>query len=93
MDVRYIRTHWYDNSSLNGTDLTWKLTALLALTTASRACMIQHLNVEFMANDKDRHIFYFSKLSATKVGGKVRLLQVLTVQNHGWSPIMKINCF
>ena len=57
--LQYIRTHSYDNSSLNDADLTCKLTTLLALTTASRASMIQHLNTEFMAKDKDRYIFYF----------------------------------
>ena len=60
--LQNIRTHWYDNTSLNNVDLTCKLTTLLALTTTSRASMIQHLNAEFMANDKDRYIFYFSKL-------------------------------
>ena len=62
MVLQYIRTHWYNNSSLNDADLTCKLTTLLTLTTASRASMIQHLNTEFMANDNDRYIFYFSKL-------------------------------
>ena len=60
--LQYIRTNWYDNSSLNDADLTCKLTALLALITASRASIIQHLNKEFMAKDKDRYIFYFNKL-------------------------------
>ena len=61
--LQYIRTHWYENSSLNDADLTCKLTTLLALTTASRASMIQHLNTEFMAKDKDRYIFLFQKAS------------------------------
>ena len=60
--LQNIRTHWYVNSSLNNADVTCKLTTLLALTTASRASMIQNLNTEFMAKDKDRYIFYFSKL-------------------------------
>ena len=47
---------------LNDADLTCKLTTLLALTTALRASMIQYLNTEFMAKDKDRYIFHFSKL-------------------------------
>ena len=46
----------------------------LSFTTASRTFMIQHLNTEFMAKDKDRYIFYFSKLC--KIGGKVRSLQL-----------------
>ena len=62
MVLQYIRTHWYNNSSLNDADLTCKLTTLLVLTTASRASMIQHLNTEFMAKDNDRYTFYFSKL-------------------------------
>ena len=52
--LQYIRTHWYDNSLLNDAGLTCKLTTLLALTTALRASMIQHLNTEFMAKDKDK---------------------------------------
>ena len=54
MLLLYIRTHWYDNSLLNDAGLTCKLTTLLALTTALRASMIQHLNTEFMAKDKDK---------------------------------------
>ena len=69
--LQYIRTHWYENSSLNDTDLTCKLTTLLALTTASRASMIQHLNTEFMVKDKDRYIFYFSKLHKSWRKGQV----------------------
>ena len=60
--LQYVRPHWYDNSSLNDADVICKLTSLLALTTASRASMIKHLNTEFEAKDKDRYIFYFSKL-------------------------------
>ena len=60
--LQYIRTHWYDNLSLNDADLTCKLTTLLALTTAARAFMIQHLNTKFMAKDKDGYKFYVSKL-------------------------------
>ena len=62
VDIRYIRTHWYGNSSLNDADLTCKLATVLALTTASSASMIQHFNTEFVAKDKNRYIFYFSKL-------------------------------
>ena len=60
--LQYIRTHWYDNSPLNNADLTCKLTTLLALTTALRLSMIEHLSTEFMAEDKGRYIFYFKKL-------------------------------
>ena len=53
-------------------DLACKLTTLLALTTASRTSMIQHLNTEFMAKDKDRYIFYFSKLHKSWRKGQAR---------------------
>ena len=55
--LQYIRTHWYGSSSLNDVDLTCKLTTLLALITASRTSMIQHLNIEFMAKDKRHTLF------------------------------------
>ena len=75
--LQYIRTNWYDNSSLNDADLTCKLTALLVLTIASRASMIQHLITEFMA--KDRSYTYFISASVTKFGGKFRLPQLLSI--------------
>ena len=55
--LQYIRTHWYGSSSLNDVELTCKLTTLLALITASRTSMIQHLNIEFMAKDKRHTLF------------------------------------
>ena len=73
MDIflQYIRTHWYDNSPLNNADLTCKLTTLLALTTALRLSMIEHLSAEFMAEDKGST--YFISKSYAKIGGKARL--------------------
>ena len=49
---QYIRTHWYDNSSLNDADLTCKLTTLLVLTTSVRASIIygQSLWLKIRAN-------------------------------------------
>ena len=52
--LQYIRTHWYVNPLLTDAELTCKLTALLVLTTALRASMLQQLNTEFMAYDKDK---------------------------------------
>ena len=56
---QYIRTHWYDNLSLTAAILTCKLTTLLDLTITSRASMINHLNKDFVAKDKEKYIFYF----------------------------------
>ena len=70
--------YWYDSSLLNDADLSCKLTTLLALTTVSRASMIQHLNTEFMAKDKDRYIFYFRKLHKSwRKGQALQLLPTL----------------
>ena len=56
MYLQYIRTHCYDNSSLNDANLTCKLTTLSALTKTSS------FSTEFLTKDKGRYIFYFSKL-------------------------------
>ena len=73
--LQYIRTDWYDNSSLNDADLSCKLTPLLVLTTSVRVSMIygQSLLLKIRANT------YFISASFTKVGGKVRLLQLLPI--------------
>ena len=60
--LQYIKTQWYDNPLLTNADLTCKFATLLALTTALKAFLIQHLNTEFMAKYKDKNIFFFSKL-------------------------------
>ena len=60
--LQYVKTQWYDNPSLTNADLTCKFATLLALTTASKVFLIQHLNTEFMAKYKDKNIFFFSKL-------------------------------
>ena len=70
--LQYIWTHWYDNSSLTGADLTYKLITLLALTTGSRSPMIQHFNAEIMAKDKGKYIFYFSNLQKSWRKGQIR---------------------
>ena len=72
---QYIRTHWYDNSSLNDADLSCKLTTLLVLTTSVRASIIygQGLWLKIRTNA------YFISASFTKVGRKVRLLQLLPI--------------
>ena len=74
--LQYIKTHWYDNSSHTDANLTCELTTLLALTTVSRASIIPHLNTEFMAIDKDKYIFYFSKLHKSK--RKVQVAPAIT---------------
>ena len=79
--LQYIWTHWYDNSSLIGADLTYKLITLLALTRGSRSPMIQHFNAEIMAKDKDKYIFYFSNLQKSWRKGQIR--PAITYFNFG----------
>ena len=58
----YIKTNWADNKTLSIADLTLKLVTLLALTAASRASAIHHLDVRFMAANDKQCTFYFNKL-------------------------------
>ena len=51
-------TGWYGDSSINDADFICKLATLLDLTISSRTSMIQHLNSEFMARDKDKYMFF-----------------------------------
>ena len=44
--VRVIKTNWGLNSDLSLIDLTYKLTMLLALTTASRVSAITNLSIK-----------------------------------------------
>ena len=73
--LQYIKTQWYDNPSLTNADLTCKFATLLALTTALKAFLIQHLNTEFMAKYKDKNIFFLASLK--KVGVKINLTLLL----------------
>ena len=42
--------------------LRYKLTMLLALTSASRVSGLQHLDIRFMVKDANNYIFTFGKL-------------------------------
>ena len=51
-----------DNSQLSDKETTHKLTVLMALSSASRASSLQHLNIKFMARSDMSYKFYFHKL-------------------------------
>ena len=51
-----------NNELLCLSDLTHKLTMLLALTAASRASAIQHLNLHYMCKNDEKYVFFFHKL-------------------------------
>ena len=59
-----------DSVNLSNKDLTLKLTMLLALTSASRASGIHHLDIRYMVKGPDRYIFSFGKLYKAWQRGK-----------------------
>ena len=66
----YLKTKTSDNSQLPDKDLTHKLTVLMALSSASRASSLQHLNIKFMARNEMSYKFYFHELYKSWRRGK-----------------------
>ena len=62
--------NWTDNKSLPIKNLTLKLTMLLALTSASRASIIHHLDIRFMPLSEKKVVFNFVKLPKTWKKGR-----------------------
>ena len=58
----FIRKEWGRNQELSNKFLTYKLTMLMALTSASRAIGLQHLNIRFMVKIPSSFTFTFHKL-------------------------------
>ena len=58
----YLKTNVSVNSKLSDKDLTHKLTILRALSSASRASSLHHLNIKFMARNGMPYKCYFHKL-------------------------------
>ena len=58
------------NESLSDKALTLKLTALLALTSASRTLGLHHLDIKFMAQTEDYVVFSFGQLHKSWRKGK-----------------------
>ena len=59
--IEFIRKEWGRNQELSDKFLTYKLTMLLALTSASRALGLQHLNIRFMIKTPSSFTFTFHK--------------------------------
>ena len=68
--INYIKTTWKSNENLSGKYLTYELVILMALTSASRASAMYHLDVRFMVKTKDAYIFTFHKLHNSWRRGK-----------------------
>ena len=64
--LEFIRNNWTDNKSLPNKNLTLTLTMLLALTSASRASNIHHLDIRFMSLSEQKVVFNFAKLLKTQ---------------------------
>ena len=60
--IEFIRKEWGRNQELSNKFLTYKLTMLMALTSASRAIGLQHLNIRLMVKISSSFTFTFHKL-------------------------------
>ena len=60
--IEFIRKEWGRNQELSDKFLTCKLTMLLALTSASRALGLKHLNIRFMVKNPSSFTFTLHKL-------------------------------
>ena len=60
--IDFIKSEWGQNEDLSDKYLTYKLTMLLALTSASRVLGLQHLDVRFMTKGTNNYMFSFGKL-------------------------------
>ena len=68
--IEFIRKEWGRNQELSNKFLTYKLTMLLALTSASPALGLQHLNIRFMVKTPRSFTFTFHKLHKGWKNGK-----------------------
>ena len=68
--MNHIKTNWADSKLLSDKQLTYKVTILLAFTSASRASTIHHLDTRFMTRTDNRYQFTFHKLHKSWRRGK-----------------------
>ena len=60
--IDFIKSEWGQNEDLLDKYLTYKLTTLLALVSASRVLGLQHLDIRFRTKDTNNYMFSFGKL-------------------------------
>ena len=68
--IEFIRKKWGRNQELSDKVFTYKLTMLLAFTSASRVLDLQHLNIRFMVKTPSSFAFTFRKLHKAWKKGK-----------------------
>ena len=57
--INYIKSEWGYSESLSDKFLTLKLVMLMALTSASRASAIHHLDIRYMVKGNGKYVFKF----------------------------------
>ena len=60
--IDFIKSEWGQNEDLSDEYLTYKLTMLLALTSASRVLGLQHLDIGFIPKCTNNYMLTFGKL-------------------------------
>ena len=60
--VQFIKSKWRNSEELSEKNLTYKLTMLMALTSASRSDAIHHLNIDYKVRSQKGYVFTFHKL-------------------------------
>ena len=60
--LKYIKATWGNSKSISMKKLTYKVTMLLALATASRSCSIHNLDIRFLIKYNDKYVFKFHRL-------------------------------
>ena len=60
--INYIKSEWGYSEGLLDKFLTLKLVMLMALTSASRAFAIHHLDIRYMVKGNGKYVFKFHRL-------------------------------
>ena len=60
--INYIKSEWEYSEGLSEKFLTLKLVMLMALTSASRASAIHHLDIRYMVKGNEKYVFKFHRL-------------------------------
>ena len=60
--IDFIKSEWEKNEDLPDTYFTFKITMLLALTSAFRVLGLEHLDIRFVTKDTNNYLFIFRKL-------------------------------
>ena len=68
--INYIKSEWRYSEGLSGKLLTLKLVMLMALTSASRASAVHHLDIMYMVKGNEKYVSKFHRLHKSWRCGK-----------------------